>query len=151
MAWASEFPAFHLIKSGVILFTRKSFYSVTLIFYFSCFVFVILVMMNPLGMMMSGMEMEDDSSSSSNENAMEQHHNNNVISLPLKFLSNGRPAQIQNPKPRAPHPNSKYTSLKPEPSKTTHLISSGKYSFNGRPNGVFIVRSPTAGSPNSIL
>ena len=79
---------------------------------------------------------------SSAENAQ-----NNVISLPLKFISNGRPAQIQNPKKKPPR---KQNPVKPHSSKTTHLISGGKYSFNGRPNGVFIVRSPIHGSPNAV-
>lgn len=85
-------------------------------------------------MMMNGME----------EDASYENSQNNVISLPLKFLSNGRPAQIQNPSKKPPK------RMKPVPSKTTTLISGGKYSFNGRPNGVFIVRSPIDGSPNAV-
>jgi len=55
-----------------------------------------------------------------------------VISLPLKFISNGRPAIIESPtKPS-----------KVSESKESSLISGGKYSFNGRPTAVFVVRSP---------
>jgi hypothetical protein len=65
----------------------------------------------------------------------------NVISLPLKFLSNGRPSQIESPTV----PTKKLPPKKQNISDskiTTALLSGGKYSFNGRPNGVFIVRSP---------
>ena len=93
-------------------------------------------MMNPLGMF-AGAEM-----SGSGEQSQK-----NVISLPLKFLSNGRPSQIDNPKKKPPP---KVNSILSDPSKTTNLISGGKYSFNGRPNGVFVVRSPS-GTPAMIL
>ncbi|CAG7832667.1 unnamed protein product [Allacma fusca] len=55
-----------------------------------------------------------------------------VIALPLKFISNGRPAIIESPK--LPPKNLE--------SKGSTLISGGKYSFNGRPTAVFVVRSP---------
>lgn len=65
----------------------------------------------------------------------------NVISLPLKFLSNGRPHQIEYPKKKKPpkHENS-------SENKDAAVVSGGKYSFNGRPTAVFVVRSPADGS-----
>jgi len=62
-----------------------------------------------------------------------------VISLPLKFLSNGRPHQIESPKKKK-RPGNKENSS--ESNKGAALISGGKYSFNGRPTAVFVVRSP---------
>lgn len=70
----------------------------------------------------------------------------NVISLPLKFLSNGRPHQIQHPKKKKPPP--------PENSsenKDAAVVSGGKYSFNGRPTAVFVVRSPAEGGSGPEL
>jgi hypothetical protein len=71
--------------------------------------------------------------------SMEQQQAPSVISLPLKFLSNGRPHQIESPKKKKRPGNNKENSSE---SKTANLISSGKYSFNGRPTAVFVVRSP---------
>lgn len=70
----------------------------------------------------------------------------NVISLPLKFLSNGRPHQIESPKKKKPpkHENS-------SENNQAAVISGGKYSFNGRPTAVFVVRSPAEGSPDPDL
>jgi hypothetical protein len=100
------------------------------------------VMMNPMGML--GGNDQQPPSSSSDEQSQSQA---SIFSLPLKFLSNGRPSQIDNPKKKPPPKNNAITA---DPSKTTNLISGGKYSFNGRPNGVFIVRSPI-GTPAMIL
>ncbi|CAL8110825.1 unnamed protein product [Orchesella dallaii] len=65
----------------------------------------------------------------------------NVISLPLKFLSNGRPHQIESPKKKPKPPKQENSSE----NKGAAVISGGKYSFNGRPTAVFVVRSPAAG------
>lgn len=63
-----------------------------------------------------------------------------VISLPLKFLSNGRPHQIEsNKRKKRPGIGNKENSSE---SKKTNLISGGNYHFNGRPTAVFVVRSP---------
>lgn len=67
----------------------------------------------------------------------------NVISLPLKFLSNGRPHQIESPKKKKKPPKQENSSE----NKGAAVVSGGKYSFNGRPTAVFVVRSPAEGSP----
>lgn len=66
----------------------------------------------------------------------------NVISLPLKFLSNGRPHQIEYPRKKTKPPKQENSSE----NKGAAVISGGKYSFNGRPTAVFVVRSPAEGS-----
>jgi len=72
--------------------------------------------------------------------SMMEEPSKNVISLPLKFLSNGRPHQIGTSKKKKPSKDSSGSSS----GETANLISGGKYSFNGRPTAVFVVRSPAS-------
>ncbi|ODM96976.1 2'-5'-oligoadenylate synthase 3 [Orchesella cincta] len=78
--------------------------------------------------------------SSMDQDLSNEQPSQNVISLPLKFLSNGRPHQIESPKKKKKPPKQENSSE----NKGAAVISGGKYSFNGRPTAVFVVRSPAA-------